>query len=59
VTGSAIAQGKEFGLELRSLAGALGPMPYAGCNAFGQLARVEGQFSGFHNCTAVVRIIPG
>jgi hypothetical protein len=59
VTGSVIAQGKEFGLELRSLEGAaLGPVPYAGCNTFGQIARAEGQFSGFHNCTAVVCVIP-
>jgi hypothetical protein len=32
---------------------------HAGCNTFGQIARGEGQFSGFHNCTAVVCIIPG
>ena len=50
--------GKAFGLELRSLEDALGPVPYAGCNTFGQIARAEGQFSGFHNCTAVVCVIP-
>ena len=27
--------GKAFGLELRSLEDALGPVPYAGCNTFG------------------------
>lgn len=30
----------------------------AGCNTYGQIARAEGQFSGFHNCTAVVCVIP-
>jgi hypothetical protein len=54
-----LRMGKAFGLELRSLEDALGPVPYAGCNTFGQIARAEGQFSGFHNCTAVVCIIPG
>jgi hypothetical protein len=34
--------GKAFGLELRSLEDALGPVPYAGCNTFGQIARAEG-----------------
>jgi hypothetical protein len=53
-----LRMGKEFGLELRSLEGALGPAPYVGCNTFGQIARAEGQFSGFHNCTAVVCVIP-
>jgi len=50
--------GKEFGMELESLAAELGAVPYAGFTTYGQIARAEGQFSGFHNCTAVVRIIP-
>jgi hypothetical protein len=33
-----------------SLAGA----PFVGCNTYGQIARSDSQFSGFHNCTAVV-----
>ena len=53
-----LRMGQEFGLELRSLEGALGPALYAGCNTFGQIARTEGQFSGFHNCAAVVCVIP-
>jgi hypothetical protein len=53
-----LRMGQTFGLELRSLEGALGPVPYAGSNTFGQIARAEGQFSGFHNCTAVVCVIP-
>ncbi len=53
-----LRMGKEFGLELRSLQEALGAAAYAGCNTYGQIARAEGQFSGFHNCTAVVCVIP-
>ena len=50
--------GQEFGVELDSLAHALSPAAYAGCNTYGQIARAEGQFSGFHNCTAVVCVLP-
>jgi hypothetical protein len=50
--------GQEFGLELKEVSRVLGEAPYAGCNTYGQIARVEGQFSGFHNCTAVVCAIP-
>ncbi len=50
--------GAEFGRELEALGKELGPVPFAGCNTYGQIARAEGQFSGFHNCTAVVCVIP-
>ena len=50
--------GHEFGGELRAVEDALGSVHFAGCNTYGQIARAEGQFSGFHNCTAVVCIIP-
>jgi hypothetical protein len=50
--------GKEFGFELEAVQHALGSAQYAGFNTYGQIARAEGQFSGFHNCTAVVCIIP-
>ncbi|MDQ3698392.1 MAG: FIST C-terminal domain-containing protein [Gemmatimonadota bacterium] len=50
--------GQEFGLELASLTKELGTASYAGFNTYGQIARAEGQFSGFHNCTAVVCVIP-
>ncbi|MDB5075449.1 MAG: hypothetical protein JWO42_1628 [Chloroflexi bacterium] len=50
--------GAAFGLELRALEHALGSTPYIGCNTYGQIARAHGQFSGFHNCTAVVCLIP-
>jgi hypothetical protein len=50
--------GKEFGLEMEALKRVLGTTEYAGCNTYGQIARTERQFSGFHNCTAVVCVIP-
>lgn len=49
--------GQEFGLELQALE-ALGLTQFAGCNTYGQIARAEGQFGEFHNCTAVIGIIP-
>jgi hypothetical protein len=44
-----LRMGKEFGLEMDAMKNALGNAEYAGCNTYGQIARVEGQFSGFHN----------
>ena len=53
-----LKMGKAFGDELDALSETLGRIPYVGCNTYGQIARVDGQFSGFHNCTAVVCVIP-
>jgi hypothetical protein len=50
--------GHEFGNELDAVGEALGSGNFAGCNTYGQIARSNGQFSGFHNCTAVVCAIP-
>lgn len=50
--------GRAFGAELEAVAEILGSSPFAGCNTYGQIARAEGQFNGFHNCTAVVCAIP-
>jgi hypothetical protein len=50
--------GKEFDLEMDAMKEALGHAKFAGCNTYGQIARVEGQFSGFHNCTATVCVFP-
>ncbi len=50
--------GKEFASELSRVANELGSTKFVGCNTYGQFARVDGQFSGFHNCTAVICIIP-
>lgn len=53
-----LRMGREFGFELGAIERALGSAPFAGCNTYGQIARAEGQFSGFHNCTAVVCVLP-
>jgi hypothetical protein len=51
--------GDGFSRELASVEEALGRgVRYAGCNSYGQVARLSGQFSGFHNCTAVVCVVP-
>lgn len=50
--------GREFQDELQAVADTLGSENFAGCNTYGQIARTEGQFSGFHNCTAIVCAIP-
>lgn len=51
--------GDGFGYELEQVAQVLGGAPFVGCNTYGQIARAERQFSGFHNCTAVVLALPG
>lgn len=53
-----LRMGGEFGMEMDALKRALGNVPYVGCNTYGQIARAEGQFSGFHNCTATVALLP-
>lgn len=50
--------GHAFDAELAALAGELAGVPFAGCNSYGQIVRCEGQFGGFHNCTAVVCVLP-
>ena len=50
--------GQAFGEELAAVQRELGDTPLAGFNTYGQIAQAEGQFSGFHNCTAVVCTIP-
>jgi hypothetical protein len=50
--------GVEFDNELEGCARLLAPAGFVGCNTYGQIARSEGQFSGFHNCTAVVCVLP-
>jgi len=50
--------GGEFGGEMKALESVLGKVQYAGCNTYGQIARAEGQFSGFHNCTATLALLP-
>ena len=50
--------GEAFGFELEAVQAALGGGNLVGCNTYGQIARGEGQFGGFHNCTAVVLAFP-
>lgn len=53
-----LRMGKDFGNEIASVGTLLGDAQIAGFNTYGQIARTFGQFSGFHNCTAVVCVIP-
>lgn len=53
-----LRMGDEFNLHLDLVRNSLDGIKYAGCNTYGQVARVDGQFSGFQNCTAVVCVIP-
>jgi len=50
--------GQAFDQELEAVSRELGGVPFAGFNSYGQIVRSEGQFSGFHNCTAVVCVLP-
>lgn len=50
--------GNMFGFELEAVQAALGHAQLVGCNTYGQIARADGQFGGFHNCTAVVFALP-
>ena len=50
--------GRAFEDELQACSKLLEPAGLVGCNTYGQIARAEGQFSGFHNCTAVVCVLP-
>lgn len=46
--------GAAFEQELDACSELLRPAAFVGCNTYGQIARAQGQFGGFHNCTAVV-----
>jgi hypothetical protein len=50
--------GGEFATELDAVKAQITGVPLLGCNTHGQIARAEGQFEGFHNCTAVVCVLP-
>ena len=49
---------RDFADELEACARLLEPAGFVGYNTCGQIARAEGQSSGFHNCTAVVCVLP-
>ena len=50
--------GRGFENELQACTDLLQPAAFVGCNTYGQIARADGQFGGFHNCTAVVCVLP-
>jgi hypothetical protein len=51
--------GDHFATEVASVTRKIGDAALVGCNTHGQIARADGQFEGFHNCTAVVCVFPG
>jgi len=53
-----LRMGEAFGQEVSAVAGLLEGAPFVGCNTYGQIARGDAQFGGFHNCTAVVMVLP-
>lgn len=50
--------GGKFNKELKAVANKIPGTSFVGCNTYGQVSRVDGQFNGFHNCTAVVCVFP-
>jgi hypothetical protein len=50
--------GDHFADEVAAVTNRIGDAALVGCNTHGQIARAEGQFDGFHNCTAVVCVLP-
>lgn len=53
-----LRMGDQFGDEVATVREQLAGADLVGCNTHGQIARAEGQFDGFHNCTAVVVVVP-
>jgi hypothetical protein len=53
-----LRMGDQFGEEVDMVRDQLAGADLLGCNTHGQIARAEGQFEGFHNCTAVVAVLP-
>lgn len=50
--------GAQFPQEVDSIKRALGPVPLIGCNSYGQLARIKGEFIGLMDATALICLIP-
>lgn len=53
-----LRMGDRFSNEVSAVREQLAGADLIGCNTHGQIARAEGQFEGFHNCTAVVVVVP-
>ena len=50
--------GDQYTLELEAVRNRLQSLPMAGCITYGQIARGDGQFDTFQNCTALVCVLP-
>ncbi len=50
--------GDQYTAELEVVRDRLDALPMAGCITYGQIARAEGQFDTFQNCTALVCVLP-
>ena len=51
--------GDQYTRELEAVRSQLRDLPMVGCITHGQIARASGQYDAFHNCTAVVCVLPG
>ena len=50
--------GDQYTMELEAVRSQLHDLPMVGCITHGQIARASGQYDAFHNCTAVVCVLP-
>ena len=50
--------GDQYTMELEAVRSQLHDLPMVGCITQGQFGRATGQFDAFHNCTAVVCVLP-
>lgn len=55
---SRVRLGEAFASELQAIQKVIKTASYIGYNSYGQIARTEGQYYGFMNCTPTVCIIP-
>lgn len=53
-----IILGDEFSKGVHAMQKVIGPVPLIGFETYGEICRQSGQFSGFHNTTSVVMLIP-
>ena len=50
--------GDDFRRGIEAIASTLGDVPLLGFETYGEIAMSPGQFSGFHNTTTVVMLLP-
>ncbi|MCD4814466.1 FIST C-terminal domain-containing protein [bacterium] len=53
-----IILGDDFEKGIKEMVGILGDIPLIGFETYGEICRRSGQFSGFHNTTSVVMLLP-